>query len=220
VRGEGPPPEVVLVRVPVPVHDAHRVRRAEEADQGLHLVPGHRVAHEGQVLAAHLREERPGVERRQAAPGRLPPPVEVARVGTPVADAVVALLHVAQRAVVPPRVHPLPLRIAAVLRPAEIQPQDIRPVRTQVNSNTLEEICNIYVLRGDEGVLERREHQFLIAGRRAADVEESQAEEAEGEPSADGLGHEAAMAAAFGIRCLVLVTMVRPHLEKVSCCGR
>jgi hypothetical protein len=121
VRRERPAPQVELARVRVPVHDAVRDGGAQEADQGLRLVPRHGVADEGHVLAAHRREERPGAERRQPAPRRLPPPVQVARVGPPVADAVVAVLHVALRAVVPPRVarrvHPPPLRVVAALRP-------------------------------------------------------------------------------------------------------
>jgi hypothetical protein len=99
------------------VQEAVRVGRAEEADEGLGLVPRQGVADKGHMLSAHGREERLGIERRQRAPIRLPPPVEVARVRPPVADAVVALLHVAQRAIVPDAVarsvHPLPLRVVA-----------------------------------------------------------------------------------------------------------
>jgi len=114
------PPEVVLARpgAGVPVQEAVRDGGAEEADEGLRLVPSHGVADERHVLAAHGGEERARVERRQRAPvRRLPPPVEVPSVRPPVADAVVALLHVALGSVVPPgvarRPHPVPHRVVA-----------------------------------------------------------------------------------------------------------
>lgn len=110
---EDPSPELVFL--PVSVDKFGRRCRGEKAEEGFQLVPCHGVADESQVFVLDQPEERHGVEGRDLALARLPPPVEVAGVGPAVGHAILAIFDGAAARTVVARAasvgHPPPIGV-------------------------------------------------------------------------------------------------------------